>query len=94
MEYIHLKPCPVCGAHPERDKVDMGRPGGHGYPGHFSYKYHCELCGLLKSEGYTDIYCSPEEAVNHAKNSWNTECDRVSKLIKDYENNLKKFQKS
>lgn len=81
MGYIDVKECPVCGAHPERDKVDMGRPGGHGYPGHYSYQYKCEKCKLLKSEGYTDIYCSPEEAVNHAKQSWNTECARVLKLI-------------
>jgi hypothetical protein len=83
MEYISVKECPVCGAHPERDKADMGRPGGHGYPGNYSYQYKCEKCKLLKGESYTDIYCSPNEAVNHAKQSWNIECDRVLKLMRN-----------
>ena len=83
MEYVNLKTCPICGAYPEKEISDMGRPGGHGYPGHYSYQYYCNLCGLLKGESYDDVYCSLEGAVDKAKQSWNDECDRVITFIKN-----------
>ena len=34
MEYIILKTCPICGAYPEKEISDMGRPGGHAHISH------------------------------------------------------------
>jgi hypothetical protein len=84
MTYISLKACPVCGEHPELKKESLARPGGHGYPGHFTYEYKCELCRLLKSGETHDIYDSPEEAKNCAKELWNKEVDRIKKLQQAY----------
>jgi hypothetical protein len=80
MEYISLKACPVCGEHPELKKESMARPGGHGYPGHYTYLYKCDFCRLLKGSETHDIYDSPEESKNRAKLSWNNEVDRIQKL--------------
>lgn len=81
MTYLSLKPCPVCGEHPELHKVDLGRPGGRGYPGHFAYQYKCGLCKLLKGTETQDIYYSSETSKNHAKEFWNEEVDRVQVLM-------------
>jgi hypothetical protein len=84
MEYVSLKVCPVCGEHPEFTKESLGRPGGHGYPGHYTYQYKCEFCRLLKGVETHDIYDSPEEAKNRAKETWNEEVDRIQRLQKAY----------
>jgi hypothetical protein len=84
MEYISLKVCPVCGEHPEFTKESLGRLGGHGYPGHYTYQYKCEFCRLLKGVETHDIYDSPEEAKNRAKETWNEEVDRIQRLQKAY----------
>jgi hypothetical protein len=78
--YISLKACPVCGEHPELKKESLGRPGGHGYPGHFTYEYKCEFCGLLKGGESHDLYTSSDEAKNRARETWNEEVDRIRKL--------------
>jgi hypothetical protein len=80
MDYISLKACPVCGEHPELAKESLGRPGGHGYPGHYTYQYKCEFCRLLKGDETHDIYNSPEEAKNRAKANWNAAVERIVKL--------------
>lgn len=85
-KYISLKVCPVCGQHPEFHKVDLGKPGGRGYPGHFTYEYKCEFCRLLKGGEATDIYIKPEEARNLARELWNDEVDRVLHLQQQYKN--------
>lgn len=77
MEYINLRECPICGAYPEKEVADMGRPGGHGYPGHFTYHYECPNCKLLKSPAFTDIYCPSAESVYQAKLAWNSICKDV-----------------
>lgn len=82
--FIRARACPVCGEHPELQKIDLGRPGGHGYPGNFSYKYVCNFCKLLKGEEICDISMSSEEANALAKQSWNGEVDRVTKLQQAY----------
>jgi hypothetical protein len=79
--YISLKACPVCGEHPGLRQQTLERPGGHGYPGCFTYEYKCEYCKLLKSGETTDIYVSAEEAKNLAKELWNEEVDRVSRIM-------------
>lgn len=81
--YISVKACPVCGEHPELNKESLGRPGGHGYPGHYTYEYRCGFCKLLKGVETQDIYDSPEEAINRAKESWNKEVARILKLRKN-----------
>ncbi len=79
--YISVKACPVCGEHPELQKDDLGRPGGHGYPGHFTYEYKCGYCKLLKGGETHDIYGSSEEAKNRAKEFWNEEVERISRIM-------------
>jgi hypothetical protein len=81
MSYISIKLCPVCGEVPERTSYDLGRPGGHGYPGHKSFQYKCECCKLLKGKDCDDIYCSTEEAMNKAKETWNEEVARVQDFL-------------
>ena len=80
--YISVQACPVCGEHPELVRESLGRPGGHGYPGHFTYVYKCEFCRLLKGGETHDIYDSPEESKNRAKELWNAEVDRIRKIQK------------
>ena len=82
MEYISLKPCPVCGESPEFVKESLARPGGHGYPGHYTYQYKCDFCRLLKGAETHDIYDPSETAKNRAKESWNAEVDRIRNLQK------------
>lgn len=81
--YISVKACPVCGEHPELKKESLGRPGGHGYPGHYTYEYRCGFCKLLRGVETHDIYDSPDEAINRAKESWNKEVARIIKLRKN-----------
>lgn len=81
MDYIELQACPICGAHPEKDICDLGRPGGHGYPGCHTYQYKCERCGLVKGRETNDIYDHKDVAQNEAKQFWNEECDRIKKLM-------------
>jgi len=79
--YVSIKLCPICGEVPEKTSYDLGRPGGHGYPGHKSYQYKCECCGLVKGKDIDDIYCPTETAIRRAKETWNEEVDRVIELI-------------
>lgn len=79
--YISVKACPICGEHPEFIRESMERPGGHGYKGCFTYEYKCGYCKLLKGGGTHDIYVGSDEAKNHAKELWNEEVDRISKIM-------------
>lgn len=81
VQFISVKACPVCGEHPHRAERDLGRPGGHGYPGHSAYQYECECCGLIKGAETHDIYSTPEDARERAKLHWNEEVDRVAGYI-------------
>ena len=81
MNYIELQICPICGAYPEKDVCDLGRPGGRGYPGSHTYQYKCERCGLVKGRETSDIYVYKEVTQNNAKQFWNDECDRIKKLM-------------
>lgn len=80
--YISLKACPVCGEHPELKKESLAKPRGGGYPGHYTYQYKCDFCQLLKGSETHDVYDSPEESKNRAKESWNAEVDRIRNLQK------------
>jgi uncharacterized Zn finger protein len=86
MDYIELQPCPICGARPDRTKESLSRPGGHGYPGHYSYQYKCEKCGYLKSDSLNDIYYDPENADARARISWNKECEIVKRYLEHKDN--------
>lgn len=77
MDYIELLACPICGAHPDREKESLGRPGGHGYLGHYTYQYKCEKCSYLKGDSMNDIYDNPSAADARARISWNKEVQRV-----------------
>lgn len=79
--YISIKLCPICGEVPERLSYDLGRPGGHGYPGHKSFQYKCEYCKLVKGGDIDDIYFPTEIAVHKAKETWNKEVDRITELL-------------
>lgn len=81
VQFISAKACPICGEHPHREECDLGRPGGHGYPGHTSYQYKCECCGLVKGVETQDIYSTPEDARERAKIYWNEEVDRIAGYI-------------
>lgn len=81
VKFISVKACPVCGEHPHREECGLGRPGGHGYPGHSSYQYKCECCGLVKGVETQDIYSTPEDARERAKLHWNEEVDRIAEYI-------------
>ena len=83
ISYIPVKACPVCGEHPVLRTESMGRPGGHGYPGHYEYLYRCEFCKLLSGSAWVhDIYDSPEKANNRAKSLWNEEVDRIQNHLR------------
>ena len=84
MTYIPLKPCPVCGQHPEKTTYSLEKPGGHGYVGCHSYQYKCECCLLVKGGDITDIYMHKDVAQNEARKSWNEEVDRIIALQKAY----------
>ena len=84
MTYIPLKPCPVCGQHPEKTTYSLERPGGHGYVGCHSYQYKCECCLLVKGKDIDDIYRHKDVAQNEARKSWNEEVDRIIALQKAY----------
>lgn len=81
MEYIELKRCPICGAYPEKVISDMGRPGGHGYPGHHSYRYECPNCKLLKGADFNDIYDVSSIAVAQAQKFWNGMVDKTQEYL-------------
>lgn len=81
VQFVRVKLCPICGEPPHREECDLGRPGGHGYPGHSSYQYKCECCGLVKGAETHDIYGTSEEARERAKLHWNEEVDRVAQHI-------------
>ena len=80
--YISLKFCPVCGEPPEFQKESLANPRGGGYPGHFTYEYRCVFCNLLKGGEAHDLYISPDEAKNLAKELWNGEVDRIRRIQK------------
>ena len=80
-DFISVKPCPICGETPERLTADLGRPGGHGYPGHHDYQYACECCKLIEGACCDDIYNPKEIALRRAKETWNAEVDRVQSYL-------------
>lgn len=77
MEYIELQACPICGAHPEKEVMDLGRPGGHGYPGCYIYHYRCVKCGIVKGQATDDVSIHKTVAQQNARKNWNTEVDRI-----------------
>lgn len=81
VKYISVSACPVCGEHPDFKQVSLERPGGHGYPGCYTYQYYCEYCNLLKGDETCDISISAAEAKNLAKQLWNEEVDRVRNIM-------------
>ena len=80
-EFISIKLCPICGEAPERVTTDLGRPGGHGYPGCQQFRYQCECCKVFEGVSYDTVSCSKEEAINRAKQSWNKEVDRIQEYL-------------
>lgn len=80
--FVSIKLCPVCGEAPEKTTYDLGRPGGHGYPGHRSYQYKCECCQLVRGKDCDDIYCPNETAQRRAKETWNEEVDRIQNHLR------------
>lgn len=81
MEHLRISLCPVCGDPPRLVTTDLGRPGGHGYPGHYMYRYECEYCKLLKAGDADDVYRNKEEAIQKAKLLWNEEAARIQNFI-------------
>jgi hypothetical protein len=81
VNFIPVKPCPICGAGPQRIKESLSRPGGRGYPGYFTYQYRCECCKLLKSEELSDLYEKEEAVIEKAKVSWNQKVEEVQAYL-------------
>lgn len=79
--FISVKACPICGEAPQRFEESLGRPGGGGYPGYFTYEYKCECCRLINGGEWHDLYCTKEEARDKAKASWNRKVDEVIKYL-------------
>lgn len=79
--YVSIKLCPVCGEVPERVTHSLEGPNGRGYRGCYTYQYKCECCRLVSGGEATDISISKEEAVNRAKETWNTEVERIQLLL-------------
>jgi hypothetical protein len=80
-DYVSIKLCPICGEAPERFTTDLGRPGGHGYPGHAQYYYKCDCCSLMEGKPCDDVYNSRETALRRAKECWNEEVNRVQEYL-------------
>ena len=74
---IKINQCPICESMPILKIEDMGRPGGHGYPGCDSYEMYCPYCNLPKHVSSDTIYRSAEEAQKAVVEAWNAEVDRV-----------------
>jgi hypothetical protein len=81
INFISVKPCPICGEMPGRVTQDLGRPGGHGYPGHVQFYYECECCRLLKGVPADDIYRDRADAMEFAKIKWNDKVEEVKEYI-------------
>ena len=79
-EYIG-KACPICGAAPKIVSVDLGRPGGHGYPDCVDMHLECSGCGIIKAGSYNTIYNKDYEAKSKAIKDWNEVVDYVNELI-------------
>ena len=92
MTLIKTKCCPICGDKPVQHRESMAAPGGHGYPGHFTYNYKCEYCNRVSSKiTRTDLYCSPVEADANARNDWNEEVDYLTGFLRQtYPNCIEK----
>ncbi len=84
---VKLLPCPICGADPELEVVDMGS-WHDGYPGEFEYNYSCPKCKLIKDIGSATICAEYKgtdkqrqaQAQEYAKVLWNKKVKEISKL--------------
>lgn len=83
MEYIELQPCPICGAHPDKDTISLERPGGHGYAGCHMYQYKCLKCKLVEGQAIDDVYRHKDVAQNDARRSWNEEVNRIKAFMRE-----------
>ncbi len=86
MDYIELQPCPICGAHPDKDVISLERPGGHGYKGCYMYQYKCPKCGLIKGQQIDDVYRHKDVAQNDARRAWNEEVTKVRMYMRGNKN--------
>lgn len=81
-QYIKPMPCPICGSMPLLSSADMGRPGGHGYPGCIAYTLNCD-CGHMRGSSADTVYSkNSEEAKAKAVKAWNKEVEEVEQLLK------------
>lgn len=78
-----IKLCPICGSAPKLEVRDMGRPGGHGYPGCDDYTMSCPHCDLPKHVGSDTIYHTSDEAYRLTIEYWNNEVDRIQKFLNE-----------
>jgi len=84
---VKLLPCPICGANPELEVIDMGS-WHDGYPGEFEYNYSCPKCKLIKDIGSATICAEyngtdkqrQAQAQEYAKVLWNKKVKEILKL--------------
>lgn len=83
MKRFEIKKCPICGSLPALDTRDLGRNGGHGYPGETNFSYGCPTCGLVKKGSADTIFPSAtkDEAHNKAIERWNENVDKTIELM-------------
>lgn len=76
-----IKLCPICGSAPQLKIEDMGLPGGHGYPGCYSYTMSCPHCDLPKHVGSDTVYRPQNDAHRKTIEDWNKEVERIQKFL-------------
>ena len=78
---IVIKPCPICGSAPFLSVKSLDFGDGHGYPGNYMYHYNCPCCGILETDGYSDVYDMDGEhplATIKVAKEWNELVDYVN----------------
>ena len=82
MDKLEAKKCPICGSVAKVESGDMGRPGGHGYPGNTYIIVKCSKCRLVESGGSDTVYGGTfDNAYKFAIERWNENVDKTIELM-------------
>lgn len=82
MDKLETKKCPICGSVAKIESGDMGRPGGHGYPGSTYISVKCSKCRLVESGSSDTVYGGTfDNAYQFAIKRWNENVDKTIELM-------------